>query len=92
MADPGTADLRAATARVPAEFPYFWFLYNDPPLYDRFIYCVSHSSDEELKSWGSYVNVPFERVPFNQYIYSHFKNGLIGYSNRRCGEYRPPLA
>jgi hypothetical protein len=92
MADPGTAELRASTTRVPADFPYFWFLFNDPPLYDRFIYCVSHASDEELKTWGSYVNVPLERVPFNQHIYGHFKDGLNGYSNRRCGAYRSPLA
>jgi hypothetical protein len=92
MADPGTADLRAATARVPAEFPYFWFLFNDPPLYDRFNYCVSHATDEELAAWGSYEHVPLERVPFNQYIYSHFQQSLNGYRNVRCGEYRSPLA
>lgn len=92
MADPGTFDLRAATARVPAEFPYFWFLFNDPPLYDRFNYCVHHATDEELAAWGGYANVPLARVPFDQHIYSHLQRALGGYQNSRCGEYRSPLA
>lgn len=60
IADPGTADIRRAAARVPTAFPYFWFLTNDPPLYDRFNYCVSveHVTDGELVAWGSYENVP----------------------------------
>jgi Family of unknown function (DUF5677) len=91
MADPGTADLRATTARVPAAFPYFWFLFNDPPLYDRFSYCSYHATDDELAEWGSYANVPPERVPFDQYIYSHLERALGGYRNVRCGEYRGPL-
>lgn len=92
MADPGTTGLRAATARVPAEFPYFWFLFNDPPLYDRFNYCIHHATDEELAEWGDYANVPFERVPFTQHIYDHLKQTLNGWRNTRCGEYRSPLA
>lgn len=91
MADPGTTDLRAATARVPAAFPYFWFLFNDPPLYDRFNYCIHHATDDELTEWGGYANVPPERVPFNQHIYSHLQRALGGYRNVRCGEYRSPL-
>lgn len=89
---PGTTDLRAATARVPAEFPYFWFLFNDPPLYDRFNYCIHHATDDELKAWGGYAGVPFDRVPFSQYIYGHLQQALGGWRNARCGEYRSPLA
>jgi hypothetical protein len=92
MADPGTADLRALTARVPAQFPYFWFLFNDPPLYDRFNYCIHHATNDELAAWGSYEHVPYERVPFDQHVYSHFKNTLNGWSNSRCGVYTSPLA
>jgi hypothetical protein len=92
MTDPGTTDLRAATARVPAAFPYFWFLFNDPPLYDRFVYCSTHASTEELAEWGGYAHVPFDRVPFSQYIYDHLKHALGGWSNSRCRVYRSPLA
>jgi hypothetical protein len=91
MTNPGTTDLRAATSRVSAEFPYFWFLLNDPPLYDRFNYCVYHATDEELAAWGSYKGVPLERVTFDPYIYSHLQEALNGYRNARCGEYRSPL-
>jgi hypothetical protein len=92
MTDPGTTALRSATARVSAEFPYFWFLFNDPPLYDRFAYCSTHASTEELAEWGGYANVPFDRVPFSRYIYDHLKHALGGWSNSRCGVYRSPLA
>ncbi len=92
MVNPGTTDLRIATAQVPSEFPYFWFLFNDPPLHDRFNYCVHHATDEELTEWGGYAKVPLVRVPFNQHIYGNFRDGLNGWSNRRCGAYRSPLA
>jgi hypothetical protein len=91
MTNPGTTDLRAATARVPAGFPYFWLLFNDPPLYDRFNYCVHYATDEELTAWGGYANVPLERVPFDQHIYGHLKQALISQRNVRCGDYRSPL-
>jgi hypothetical protein len=92
MADPGTTALRAATARVPAEFSYFWFLFNDPPLWDRYNYCIHYATDDELAAWGGYENVPFDRVPFGQYIYDHLKHALGNWGNTRCGAYRPPLA
>jgi hypothetical protein len=91
MENPGTTDLRAAAARVPAAFPYFWFLFNDPPLYDRFNYCIHHATDDELAKWGGYANVPPERVPFDQYIYHHLQRALTSWRNIRCGEYRSPL-
>jgi hypothetical protein len=90
MTDPGTTSLRAATGRVPAEFPYFWFLSNDPPLYDRFLHCIHHASDNELTQWGGYQNVPPDRVEFHQYIYSHFRDGLREWSNRRVDSCRSP--
>lgn len=92
ITDPGTPGLRAATKRVPTEFPYFWFLFNDPPLYDRFLYCIHHAPDGELAQWGGYENVPPDRVEFHQYIYSHFKDALNGWSNSKVGQYRSPLA
>jgi hypothetical protein len=93
MRDAGTRSMRNLTANVAAQFTYFWFLYNDPPLYDKFNYCsTTHVSNEELAEWGHCGNVPKERVPFDQYIYSHLQHALNGWSNRRCGEYRSPLS
>jgi hypothetical protein len=74
MADAGTIGLRAATARVPADFPYFWFLTNDPPLWDRYNYCSHHTTGQEREAWGGgYEDVPFEDVPFDQHIYPHLE-------------------
>ncbi|MEU0394858.1 hypothetical protein ABZ208_19165 [Streptomyces sp. NPDC006208] len=87
----GTEDARALTGSVADQFPYFWFLFNDPPLYDRFNYCIHHATDDELTEWGSYANVPKDRVPFDQHIYNHLKSALGGWSNARCGVYSPPV-
>ncbi|MBK3640472.1 hypothetical protein [Streptomyces sp. MBT33] len=87
----GTEELRLLTGDVPEKFPYFWFLFNDPPLWDRFNYCVHHATDEELQEWGGCAGVPNERVPFDQYIYSHLERAVSGAGNVRCGEYRPPI-
>jgi hypothetical protein len=91
ISNAGTAELRALAESVDRRFPYFWFLFNDPPLYDRFNYCVSHATNEELEEWGSYENVPTERVPFNQHIYSHFESSLESWSNARGGTYESPI-
>ncbi|MFG2943222.1 hypothetical protein [Streptomyces sp. NPDC048282] len=86
----GTENLRELTGSVPEKFPYFWFLFNDPPLYDRFNYCIHHATDEELRDWGGYANVPKERVPFSQHIYGSLQSSLTGWGNARCGNYVPP--
>ncbi|MFJ8800970.1 hypothetical protein [Streptomyces sp. NPDC102487] len=86
----GTEELRTLMAGIQRDFPYFWFLFNDPPLYDRFNYCIHHATDDELREWGHYSNVPNERVPFDQHIYSHLQHALGGWSNVRCGVYPPP--
>ena len=77
----GTDELRALTRSVPQRFPYFWFLFNEPPLYDRFNYCAHHATDDELREWGGYAGVPLDLVPFNQHIYSNFQHGLDSCSN-----------
>ena len=87
MADPGTADLRAATARVPADFPYFWFLFNDPPLWDRYNYCLHHTTGDELTAWGGFEHVPFDQVPFDQHIYPHLKMAYGFWENAKV---QPP--
>jgi hypothetical protein len=88
----GTDALRGFNARVATDFPYFWFLFNDPPLYDRYNYCSHHASNEELAAWEHYSNVPKDRVPFDQHIYSHLERALGGWSNARCGVYRSPIS
>jgi hypothetical protein len=87
----GTDALRTLTTRVTTDFPYFWFLFNEPPLYDRYNYCTYHATDDELRAWGGYEPVPAERVPFDQHIYSHLQRALGGWSNRRCGVYSSPV-
>ncbi len=91
MRNAGTSSMRNLTGRVAVQFPYFWFLFNDPPLYDRYSYCSYHATDDELAAWKHYQNVPKERVPFSQHIYDHLQKALNGWSNGRCGVYRSPL-
>jgi|GEM_PF-3939268 len=92
MKDAGTKDLRSTTSSVATDYSYFWFLFNDPPMYDRFNYCIYHATDDELKQWGSYENVPADRVPFEQNIYGRLQQVLSGWSNVRCGKFEPRLA
>lgn len=91
ITDPGTAALRQVASRVPSEFPYFWFLFNEAPLYDKFNYASYHVSADELASYGHYSKVPSEMVTFDQHIYSHLQRALSGWSNTRCGVYESPL-
>lgn len=87
----GTATLRSIIERVPVDFPYFWFLFNDPPLYDRYNWCIHHATDEELAEWGHYSNVPKERVTFDQHVDNHLTHALGGWGNARCGVYASPI-
>lgn len=87
----GTDALQGIVKNVESDFEYFWFLFNDPPLYDRFEYCIHHGTDEERVTWGNYRNVPKECIAFNQNIYGHLQQALSGWSNRRCGVYKSPL-
>lgn len=88
--DAATDVLRNTTARVAVDFPYFWFLFNDPPLYDRFKYCLYTATSEELAKWGHYSSVPKERVTFDQHIYTHLQEALKGW-NGRVGDYASPI-
>lgn len=92
IADPGTGELRMLTSTVVARFPYFWFLFNDPPLYDRFYYCIHYATDDELREWNGYAGVPVDRVPFEPHIYQRLCDGLGGWSNVRLGTYMSPIA
>ena len=92
IADAGTAALRSLTSQTAQRFSYFWFIFNEAPLLDKFNYCIHHVSDEELATFKHYGNIPSERIPFNMHIYGHLKDALDGWSNLRCGEYVSPLA
>lgn len=89
--DPGTKSLRQLASLVPRRYPYFWFLFNEPPLYDKFNYCANHVTKQELDDLGHYSKIPNERVPFDMHIYSHLEQALGGWSNNKCGNYRSPL-
>jgi hypothetical protein len=90
IAEPGTEELQRLTTGVTRKYRYFWFLFNEPPLYDKFVHCVNHATDEELESYGHYANVPSDRIMFNQHIYDQLKQSLNGCSNR-VGTYTPPI-
>ncbi|MDX2404920.1 hypothetical protein NJO91_17590 [Streptomyces microflavus] len=91
ISNSGTADLREAVSRVNRDFPYFWFLFNDPPQYDRFMYCIHHIDPEDVRSWGGYSNVPVKDVPFNQHIYDNFQHSLNS-ARTTLYSYQSPLS
>jgi hypothetical protein len=86
-----TDELRALTEAVPHRFPYFWFLFNRPPLWDKFNYAIHHIEDKELADYGGYENVPDPLVPFDSDIYRHLESAVSAWSNNRVGGYRSPL-
>jgi hypothetical protein len=86
-----TEELREVTASVPVTMPYFWFIYNDAPPYDKFNWAASHATDEQLKKYGGYIGLPTALIPFNQHIYTSLEHGLSGWSNGRVGTYLPPV-
>jgi hypothetical protein len=88
--DAGTQELRDLIDRIPLRYSYFWFLFNDPPLYDKFNYCVSHVDETELAGLGHYSKLPSERVPFEMHIHEQLRRALTGWSNSKCGNYVPP--
>ena len=91
IADPGTAELHSLINEVTKKFHYFWFLFNEPTLYDKFVYCNTHANDEQLKDWGGYANTPSELIAFNQHILGHLESALNGWNGGRVGHYEPPF-
>ena len=91
IADPGTTELRSLTNQTQQRYSYFWFIFNEAPLYDKFNYCVNHVNDEELAILQHYSNILSSRIPFDMHIYGHLRDALGGWSNRRCGECISPL-
>ena len=91
IADPSTTELRALIATVPQRFPYFWFLFNCVPLWDKFNFAVHHVEDQDLADYGGYQNVPDSIVPFDSDIYRHLESAVTAWSNNRAGTYQSPL-
>lgn len=92
ISDAGTTKLRSLISQTEQRFTYFWFIFNEAPLWDKFNYCIHHVSDEELAAFKHYSNIPSELIPFNMHVYGHLKDALGGWSNLRCGDYVSPLA
>src|SRR5260370_23591521 len=91
IADAGTTELRSLTDQTQQSLNYFWFIFNEAPLYDKFNYCIHHVNDEELAALNHYSNIPSKRITFDMHIYSHLKGALSSWSNGRCGDYISPL-
>jgi hypothetical protein len=90
IADPGTTEIRQVISIVPAAFPYFWFINNKPPLWDKYNHAAHHVSDEGLKAAGGYAELPDDTIPFDSDIYGHLQRALTSVSGW-CGLYRSPL-
>lgn len=92
IADAGTGELRKLIESVPVHFPYFWFIFNRPPLWDKFNYAIHKIDDDELPDFESYMDVPDDRIPFDSDIYKHLEFALTAARNGRIGAYASPLA
>ena len=92
VANANAEELRKVVASVPASMPYFWFIYNEAPSYDKFNWAVHHATNEQLKKYGGYLGLPTALIPFNQHIHSSLSHGLSGWSNTRVGSYEPPIS
>ncbi|HEV7418820.1 MAG TPA: hypothetical protein VGO30_03135, partial [Mycobacterium sp.] len=84
-------DLRSLTASVSQNFSYFWFLFNPPPLWDKFNYAVHHVDDEALTGYGGYGNIPDSMITFDSDIYRRFTGAINGWSNLKVGTYPAPI-
>lgn len=91
ITNPGTQTIRRVASEARERFDYFWFIYNDPTKYDKYIYAIHHVSNDDLQSYGGYEGVPNNLVAFNQHIYGQFQAALGSWSNQKCGVYESPL-
>lgn len=89
--DAGTGDLRAVTAAVSKTIPYFWFIDNEAPAYDRFNHAVNIMTQMEFDKYGDYTKIPSDLIKFDKHVYGNFESGLRGWSNAKAGVYKPPF-
>ena len=86
-----TTDLRRLISEVASTTGYFWLIFNEAPLYDRFNWAVHHTTDDELAQFGGYEGIPTDKIQFNQHILTSLQHGLTSSNNSRVGEYVSPI-
>lgn len=91
LADPGTSEVRKLLQAVTGRFDYFWFVFNDAPLYDRWIFGVNEASDEELIAAGGFAGLATDKIKFDSGILEHLRHALTSWGNSRVGPYMPPF-
>ncbi len=91
LADPGTTEVRKLLAELEGRFDYFWFVFNDAPLYDRWIFAINEASDDELKAAGGYAALATDRIKFDSAVLEHLRHTLTPWGNSRVGHYSPPF-
>lgn len=92
ITDPGCDELLHLAGQVSTRFPYFWFIYNEAPLWDKYNYALHYLTDDQIRDYGGVAKIPSNVVPFNQHILSHLSSALNGWGNARIGQYVSPLA
>lgn len=92
FAEAGTSELHLLLDQIPARYGYFWFVWNEAPLWDKYNHAVVHATDEQLRQAGGFAGLGSSEVKFDYNILGHFKSGLTSWSNLRVGNYRPPFA
>lgn len=91
ISEPGTKEVRKLLAEFERRFDYFWFVFNDAPLYDRWIFGVNEASDDDLKAAGGYPGLATESIKFDAGIFEHLRRTLTPWGNSRVGPYLPPF-
>jgi hypothetical protein len=92
IAAPGTDDLRVATAFVRKRLGYFWFLQDEPPLWDRYEYAIREATDQQLRASGGYAGIDAAQVHCEWNAYERLKRALLTSHNQRAGTYPSPLS
>ncbi|ROO61533.1 hypothetical protein EDC02_3472 [Micromonospora sp. Llam0] len=91
IANPGTSTLHNLIEATPIGFSYFWFVFNDAPLWDKFKYATYRATNEELTQFGHYSKIPSDRIKFDNDILGHLSDSLGNAYSARCGQYVSPI-
>ena len=88
--DPKTQHLRTSVEDVEDTIPYFWFLFNEAPTYDKFNWASHRATDEQLADVAGYEELSTDLIPFQADVYENLRRGLLSWSNGRVGRYQGP--